>query len=329
VSQTLFDERVRNGYAVARHQSAAQERQSEAAARRLAAEVQTAWLEWAASRRVVGILESTLKLLAENERVTVRQVSAGTATPDAVFRAQADRSDVAQQLAEAEETVAAAGRAFNRLLGRSLDTAVDAIADSLLCFELTMSEDSAVALALTRRAELQQVRASERAANAAVRVATGSLLPSVAVALDYGFQGNELGFTGDSDFWVASLVLSWNVFDGGRGLAVRQQARADVERAGAAVREVEDAVRADVRNAWRSARVAQQAVQTADERLQAARRTFDLVRRRHDEGLASHIEFVDARTSLTSAELNRTLTEYRYFIRWVDFERAAALRVID
>jgi len=192
-----------------------------------------------------------------------------------------------------------------------------------------MSEDSAVALALARREELQQVGSAERAANAAVRAATGSLLPRVAVALDWGFQGNELSFTGDNEFWVASVVVSWNLFEGGRNLAVRQQAKADVERARAAGREVEDAIRMDVRNAYRTARVARRSVQTAEERLRAAARTFELVRRRYDEGLASHIEFVAARTSLTAAELNRTLTEYRYFIEWVDFERAAALRVVD
>jgi hypothetical protein len=35
---------------------------------------------------------------------------------------------------------------------------------------------------------------------------------------------------------------------------------------------------------------------------------------------------VDARTALTSAELNRVMTAYRYAIRYVDLERAAALR---
>jgi outer membrane protein TolC len=50
------------------------------------------------------------------------------------------------------------------------------------------------------------------------------------------------------------------------------------------------------------------------------------VRRRYEEGLATPVEFLDARTALTEAELNRVITVYSYAIRWVDLERAAGLR---
>jgi outer membrane protein TolC len=72
--------------------------------------------------------------------------------------------------------------------------------------------------------------------------------------------------------------------------------------------------------------VAHEAIATAATRAEAARRTFTLVRRRYEEGTASPVELVDARTSLTNAESNQMLTLYRYAIRRVDLERAAALR---
>jgi outer membrane protein TolC len=85
-------------------------------------------------------------------------------------------------------------------------------------------------------------------------------------------------------------------------------------------------VRLDVRQAYDAAVVARDAIATAEARLAAARRSFELVRRRYEEGLASQVEFLDARTAYTSAELNRVATAYRYAIRYVDLERAAALR---
>ena len=63
--------------------------------------------------------------------------------------------------------------------------------------------------------------------------------------------------------------------------------------------------------------------------VETAERTFDLVHRRYEEGVASQIEFLDARTQLTNAELNRALTAHRYAIRYFDLERAAALRPMD
>ena len=50
------------------------------------------------------------------------------------------------------------------------------------------------------------------------------------------------------------------------------------------------------------------------------------MRRRYEEGLATQVEYLDARTTFTTAELNRSATVYRYAIRYVDLERAAALR---
>ena len=85
-------------------------------------------------------------------------------------------------------------------------------------------------------------------------------------------------------------------------------------------------VRLDVRQAYRATLVARDAIEAAQDRLASAQRSFQLVRRRYEEGLATQIEFLDARTTLTSAELNRVVTVYRYAIRWVDLERAAALR---
>jgi outer membrane protein TolC len=149
------------------------------------------------------------------------------------------------------------------------------------------------------------------------------------LSLDYGYQGNDLGFSGDDDFVMASVVVSWSLFEGGRHGANRQAARADVDRSLAMRRQAEEMVRLDVQQAYESAVVARGAIDAAEARLASAERTFGLVRRKYEEGVASQIEFIDARVALTNAELNRVLTIYRYGVRWVELERAAALREIE
>jgi outer membrane protein TolC len=223
----------------------------------------------------------------------------------------------------------AAARALNQILGRPLDTPVEAIPDTALHFELAIGADRAVANALARREELAELDAGIGAADAAVGLATAAFLPSVALAADYGFQGQDVRFDRNNDFWVASVVASWNLFNGGRDAARRQGARAEAERARVARRDLEERVRLDVRQAYEATVVARAAIATAEDRVAAARRSFELVRRRYDEGVATQIEFLDARTQLTGAELNRVLTVHRYAIRYLELERAAALRPID
>lgn len=329
VTQPVFNETIRNSYALARHRGEAQRWERLSVARRLAADVQSALLTASSARAAVGILESSLALVRENERVAERLVAANQATPEVIFRARAERSDVEQQLAEAKDRASAAVRVVNRIAGRDLDMAVEALPpDSLLCLEIGVSAEEAEASALAHREELMVAGEGLEAAAAAKRIANAALLPSVSLAVDYGFTGNEVAFSGRDDYVVASVVVSWTPFDGGRNLAGKEAARADAARMRAAREETRDLVRLDVRQAYESAVVARSAIDAAEDRVAAARRAFELVRRKYDEGVASQIEFVDARAALTGAELNRAVTIYRWGGRYVDLERAAALREI-
>jgi outer membrane protein TolC len=120
-------------------------------------------------------------------------------------------------------------------------------------------------------------------------------------------------------------VAQWELLDLGRH-AARSAAGFEVERTRVARQDLADRIAVEVRTAHEAAMVARAEIAAADTRREASRRTFELVRRRYEEGAASSLELVDARTSFTAAELNRVLTTYRYAIRRVDLERAAALR---
>lgn len=327
--QPLFDAGIVANYAAARSRRDGAREETLAAARRLAADVQTAYLTEASARRAVEIYAAALALVLENERVAERLVTAGRATPEAVFRARADRSGVEQQLAEARQRQTAAARVLNQMLRRPLDAPVEVVPDSAFDLPLTVGVDSAVAHALGHREELRELDAGMRMAQAGERAAAAAFLPSFALAVDYGFQGRDLAFRPSQDYWVASLVVSWNLFDGGQDAARHRAAGLEVERARTLRRDLEERIALEVRTAYEAAAVARAAISTATDRLAAARSTFQLVRRRYDEGVASPVELVDARTELTSAELNRSLTAYQYAIRYVDLERAAALRDLD
>ena len=329
LGQPVFNPAIRANHDASKSLRGLQGAQLRAATRRLAADIQSAWLQHASASRVVDVFRSTLSLVRENVRVNERLLSSGSITPDAVLRAKADLSEVEQQLAVAEERRDGARRAWNLLLNRPLETPVPAIDDAALAFELPTSPDALVHTALARREELEQTTWGERAAEARERAASGSFLPTVSLGVDYGVQGQEYRFGADNDMVVASVVVQWNLFNGGQDVARRQQAALEARRARTQRDEIARRIELEVRQSYDAARVAGSARVTAADRLAAARRAFELVARRRDEGLASQVEFIDARTAYTSAELNEVITRYAYAIRWVDLERAAALREVE
>jgi outer membrane protein TolC len=156
------------------------------------------------------------------------------------------------------------------------------------------------------------------------RLAQGSFLPNVSVALDYGVQGSEYRFDRSRDFAALTVAVSWNLFNGGQDAARLQQATLDGRRLQAQHEELGQLIALDVTTTWQSAAVARSAIRTADDRLQSSRRSFEIVRRKQEEGTASQLEFLDARTTYTNAALNLLITRYDYFLRRVALERAAA-----
>ena len=327
LAQPVFNPAIRASHQAARAQQSAQQAGTRAAARDVAAAVQRAYLAYASAVRVVELDRSVLALTEELHRAAERRLSLGLVTPDAVLRARADRAEAEQALAEATERAASAARALNLVLGRPIDReGPPVVDDSLVAPTLDGSVESYVHRALARREELEQLASSERAAQAGVRAARAAFLPTAAISLDYGTQGREYRFGADRDFFVASAVLQWNLFNGGQDAARREQAQLDVERIRVQRADLERQIALQVHAAYGATRVARAAVASAVERESAARRNWELVRRRGEQGAASALDVLDARTTWTRAALNLIVTRYGYATRWVELERAAALR---
>ncbi len=296
------------------------------AMRQLAADVQQAWLGYASLDQAVQTLEATLPVLDENLRVSQRLIDAGQATPDALLRARAERSDIAQQLDDTRRQRNAARRAFNLLRDRDGDDVVTLSADSSLLAAPTQSRDALVAFAITHREELQQAQTGIRLADAQRRAATAGYLPSLALSASYGIQGNQYRLSNRDDVGLVNLVLSWNLFSGGQTTARREAALALRTESSLRVREAERAVRLQVANAYDAVESTRNALVTANDRYASAQRAFVLVQRRFAEGLANQVEFISARSSFTAAAINQILTRYTFASRVVELERAAALR---
>jgi outer membrane protein len=69
---------------------------------------------------------------------------------------------------------------------------------------------------------------------------------------------------------------------------------------------------------------AEKGILAAESRLRNATEGYRLVSRKFDEGQASLIEFLDARTTLTAAEENLIISKYTYLISYADFEKVTA-----
>jgi outer membrane protein TolC len=272
--------------------------------------VRRALIGHARARAEAALRATILDAVREELRAAERRVAGGVATPDAVLRARADVAEAEQRLLEATQRASQARRAVNRLAQRPLDDEVPAVLPEAMAAPLPASPEEALQSALIRReerdaaaAQVQRARAGERAASAATR-------PVISAALDYGFQGDRWRFTRDNDLAQFTVMGSWTPFQPGRDAARRAAARAETERAMLGVADVDAELARQVADAWDAHATAVAALAPATARREAATRTWTLVRRRWDEGLASHLELVSARAAATAADLELLLARH-------------------
>ena len=229
------------------------------------------------------IWDAAIAVIRENVRVSQRCIDAGTVTPEAVLRARAALADAEQQRAEAVRVREAARGVVNLTLDQPDATPLVISGDDEVPGAPTLTLDEAFASS-ARREERRIASAAADGARAQGRAAASAFLPSVGVALDYGVQGDRYELDRQHDVATASIVLSWNFFNGGQDVARRDAAAAAYRGADLRASEVDRQIALDVRTAWDAVQVARSNVETANTRLTAAQSTFTLMERRYAEG---------------------------------------------
>jgi len=131
-------------------------------------------------------------------------------------------------------------------------------------------------------------------------------------------------FNKNQDYVLASAVLAWNLFSGFQNKAKIKQTLIDKSIIGNKLDETKKQIELQVINTLNELLTAEKGISAAESRLKNASEGFRLVNRKYGEGLASLIEFLDARTTLTQAEENLIISRFGYLSCFAEFERVTA-----
>jgi outer membrane protein TolC len=345
LQQPIFVPKLLHNYRAHRDQEAAQVAAVEAMRPEVIRDVKVAYFNYLQAERGVGVLRAAEALAQENLRTNRRLLRRAKVTQDAVFRAEADVADLRQQRVAAEADRTEARSYVNFLLNRPLDTAlrtpeaVDPSPDSKPAAGLRATvagEDQWRALqraatsdladlqrqAVAARPELERLSRSIDAAGHGVAAARADYWPEVVLSVESGLQGEQYTLEGEGPFALGSVVLRWNLFDGFQDRAEVQRAELERRRLASRREELRQQIRMEVERAQERVREAETALTAATQRARAARESYRITRRRHEEGMTNQVTLVDARTRTTDAELNLSATRYQYLKRLAELEYA-------
>lgn len=295
-----------------------------ALARRLRADITVAYLDWLKASKAVDIVRASQALLQENLRVNESLFRNGKITEDQVLRARAELLAVEQQLTEARNTQTQARSYLNFLLNRPLDVPLRPAEIEGEVTRATHDLQALRAAALENRPELRQLDRAITAAESQVQIARSELRPTLSLGVDAGTQGEEYEFGRGRDFATISVLLNWQFFDGGANRARVRGARAAARQAAVRRDELAQQIQLEVQQALDRLVTTSDSLDAARARAEAARAAFKIASRKRDEGVISQVEFIDARSALTSAELNLNVTTFDLLARQAELDYATA-----
>ena len=325
--QPILNSRIYYGYKAQVAQRSAQQAKQEAYENQLVKEIKTAYFQHLAAREQLSILTKTQDLLQELLRVNQRLVANDKATLEITYAAQADVSGVKSQLANARKQINTSRIFFNYLLSRDLADSI--MVDSTVVSPsgtTTMSLNNLQQQALADRHELAQVRYGLEASNQAVKLNRSYLIPEINAVGDVGFQGFDYTFGDEQDFWLVQLGLTWPIFQGGRNRSQVQQAVLSKQQLESELVDLQQRITLEVSQAYYDWQEARETLKFREAEQQFARETFRIVNKKYRQNQAILVEFQEARTKFTTAQLSESIAHYNLKIKEAALEAAINLQ---
>lgn len=315
--QPIFSSEIIHNYRIQREYSEIAKIDMDRYRNELVREITKAYFGYVKAVQFKSLADTTLALANENLRVSERLFENDKVTIDAVYRSRSELAKLEVRRAQAMQLTESAGSYFNFLLNRPLESPIRTMEVRPVPVEITLED--AIEQALNNREELKQVEGYRKLNVHATGLQKGNNLPGIFGVVDYGFQGPEYSFTGEDDFVMASIVMKWELFQGTANRNKVQQSKIEGEKINHLLEQTRQQIRLEVINAYYALESARESVASSEKQIASARRAYDLIHRKYQEGQASLLELIDARTSLTGAVTNSIVANGDFFSNLADF----------
>ena len=276
--------------------------------------VAQAYFAAAGTDELVVARQDAVKVATETFDVARARVAADLANQVESMRAETALIRAQQDLAEAENTRAAAYRGLATLIGTREPITVQA---TRVVPDEPGAVDALVGEARTHRPEIAAERATIAAAQANASASAWRWSPTLSAFGNLRGQ-NYTGFSGDKYAWAVGVQLDWLMFDGGARDAQRHVAEAQRREAEARLELLADTVSDEVANARGSLETKRKSVNAAQRAVELARETLRLVRAQYEAGAAKQLDVLQAQDVLVGAEV--ALAQSHFDVAFADLQ---------
>ncbi len=242
----------------------------------------------------VDVAKSIVASLTTHTDDTKNRLEFGAVPQNDYLAASVTLANAKQRLLQADNALDYSHAAYNRFLGRPLETPV-ALDPSLNIDNLILVAQRVqdlIALAQTQRPELSAMAMQAKALRKQSDAARANSRPQVSLTGGYMYLENE--FLNDDAFWMAGVSLQWNVFDGGRSRKQAASLNSKATAIGHQRADLETIIALQVRRSWNDRVEARNRIGVAASAVTQATENLRVVRNRYAAGASTNVEVLDA-----------------------------------
>jgi len=229
---------------------------------------------------------------------------AGLVSQFDLLRAQVEVENLKPRVIESENALNLAREGFKLLLGIDLD--VDfALSGELKMVEEEFSLDQLIASALENRAEIKNLRSVERIAQLSQAITRRANLPTLVGGATYE-RSKPYGFTGED--WGSNVTFNvgfqFPLFSGFSNLYKSREAALVLKETRLVLESLERGIEVEVKQAYLTFLASKEAIGTAEQNVGQARKAFEIIETRYQNGLATNLEVLDTDLAYRQAQVN-------------------------
>jgi len=269
--------------------------------------IKVAYFNFCTAYTAIEVIKSSQGLVEQNLRDNQSLLKNGKGLPSSVLRAESEVENIIALLIEAESRKRNASNYVNFLLNKPVESDVifeEQQADFSKVSEL-MGEDD-----LSGRSEFLQIQTAETIQETAIKAGKNYWIPKVNTFADLGSQSFDWAFDQQSRYALWGLNFSVPIFQGGRNRNQIYRNELGLKSVQNQKALLENKLSLDLQLTKNEVKSNQATLRSAEKKLESSTAYFRLVDRGFKEGTNSLIEFIDARSQLTQASLQKTISSY-------------------
>ena len=261
-------------------------------------------------RENLSVVEMSLKSARAHLKIVGDRYDGGFVVKSDLLRARVRISELEQERFQAESRLAIARAALNAAMGEPIDRRYQLTTPLAAVDKIDLPLERWVAASLERRADYLAMKQQEAIAVEEIRKSRAAHLPSVDLFGNYEINSENWSETADN--YTVGAMVRLNLYSGNRDVARTREAQADLKNIQALLRDMEDGIRVQTREAFLQAKSAWDRIRVAGATVSEAEENLRIVSDRYQNGLLTIVVLLDAEVALDHARRNHFQALYDY-----------------